>query len=134
MLRGHGEDRLRQAIMQGLIRDDIAADVDEVLRQIEAVKRSNKLLNDDFCHQKKELDRFKQIYYDAIRDAQRAQNRKRRNQDAISYAMVAGTIFIIVLLSMMICRLIFGYQQEGANYEQVFNHRLREDDFRGQWG
>ena len=34
MLRGHGEDRLRQAIMQGLIRDDIAADVDEVLRQI----------------------------------------------------------------------------------------------------
>lgn len=108
MLRGHGEDRLRQAIMQGLIRDDIAADVDEVLRQIEAVKRSNKLLNDDFCHQKKELDRFKQIYYDAIRDAQRAQNRKRRNQDAISYAMVAGTIFIIVLLSMMICRLLFG--------------------------
>ncbi len=108
MLRGHGEERLRQAIMQGLVREEIAADVDEVLRQIDSVKRSNRLLNEDVCHQKKELDRFKQIYYDAIRDAQKAKDRKKRNQDAVMYAFVVGTIFIIVLVSMMICRLIFG--------------------------
>ncbi len=27
MMRGHGESRLRQAIMQGLVREEVAADV-----------------------------------------------------------------------------------------------------------
>ena len=108
VLRGHGEDRLRQAIMQGLIREDIAADVNEVLRQIDAVKQSNKQLNDEYYQQKQELERFMAIYYDALLCAQKAKTRKKQNQDTVMYAFVVGTIFIIVLASMMICRLIFG--------------------------
>lgn len=108
VLRGHGEDRLRQAIMQGLIRDDIAADVNEVLRQIDAVKQSNKQLNDEYYQQKQELERFRAIYYDALLCAQKAKTRKKQNQDTVMYAFVVGTIFIIVLASMMIYRLIFG--------------------------
>ena len=108
VLRGHGEDRLRQAIMQGLISDDIAADVNEVLRQIDAIKQSNKQLNDEYCQQKQELDRFRAIYYDAILGAQKAKARKKRNQDAAYYALIAGAIFIVVLLASAICRLILG--------------------------
>lgn len=108
MLRGHGEDRLRQAMMQGLIRDELTADVQDVLRQIEAVKRDNQMLSDSFRHQKQENERFKKIYFDALLAAEKAKRRKKQRNDIYSYAIVAGTIFIVVLLSSIICKLIFG--------------------------
>lgn len=108
MLRGHGEDRLRQAMMQGLIRDELAADVQDVLRRIEAIKLDNKMLNDSLRHEKQENERFKRIYYDALLAAEKAKRRKNQRKDIYSYAIVAGTIFLIVLLSSIICKLIFG--------------------------
>ena len=108
MLRGYGEERLRQAMMQGLIRDELAADVQEVLRQSESVKRDNKFLRESLCHQKQEVERYKKIYFNAIYAAETAKRRKRQRKDIYNYAIVAGALFLIVLLSSIICRLIFG--------------------------
>ena len=39
VLRGHGEERLRQAIMQGLVREDLQGDFNEVLQRLDSMRR-----------------------------------------------------------------------------------------------
>lgn len=45
MMRGHGEQRLRQAIMQGLVREDVADDIAELLQRIEDARREHEVLS-----------------------------------------------------------------------------------------
>jgi len=108
MLRGHGEQRLKQAIMQGLVREEVAADVDEVLRQIEKIKAENAFLTDQKKRIEAELNRYRGVYFDAIRAHQREKARRANANAAISYALAFAAIFTIVLVCTLIARAIFG--------------------------
>ena len=108
MLRGHGEQRLKQAIMQGLVREEVASDVEEVLRQIEKTKADNALLADQKKRLEGELGRYRSIYFDAIRAHQREKARKARATAAAGYIIAFAAIFAIVLLCTIIARAIFG--------------------------
>ncbi len=108
MLRGHGEQRLRQAIMQGLVREEVAADVDEVLRQIEKVTSECNRLADQKKHLEGELNRFRSIYFDAMRAHQREKARKAKVTAAAGYAAAFAALFAIILICTLISRAIFG--------------------------
>lgn len=115
LMRGHGEERIRDAMMQGLVREELQKDVDEVLRQIDDIRNEYDLLYKN--HQQlsrnnqqaaQELDDLRRIYYDAIKAHQRETARKAKNEALKQKLAHVGVIFLIVLVSTMISRAIFG--------------------------
>lgn len=108
MLRGHGEDRIRQAIQQGLVAKDLQDDVEKVLKDITKARFdldvANKLLEDE----RKSYIRFEKLYYEALKAKNREDKRKQKYSDIKMAALFFGVMFIVVLLCMMICRAIFG--------------------------
>jgi len=108
MLRGHGEQRLRQAIMQGLVRDELIEDVEEVLRHFDDLERELASAKQRNQQLEKELGRFKGIYHSAILQVKRQEIRKRQI-GFIGYLVAIGAAaFLIILACMMICRAVFG--------------------------
>ena len=91
VLRGHGEERLRQAIMQGLVREDLQGDFNEVLQRLDSMRRDLNRADELLAHERASYERFKKLY---------------ENAKMASCVFVA--MFVIVLLCMAICRLIFG--------------------------
>lgn len=108
VLRGHGEERLRQAIMQGLVREDLQGDFNEVLQRLDSMRRDLNRADEMLTHERASYERFKKLYYDALRAKQREDERKRRYENAKMASCVFVAMFVIVLLCMAICRLIFG--------------------------
>lgn len=108
LMKGHGEKRVRQALMQDLIRNDIVEDVQEVLDEIEKKRADIEALNHSLCETEKQLNEHRKIYYDALRAKQREDKRNENIETAKIVIAIGGGVFLIVLLSMMICRAIFG--------------------------
>lgn len=108
MLRGHGEERLRTAIMQSLIREELIQDVEEVLREIDSVKMQNQILKTNLKNRTKELDTYKGIFRSAILKQKQAEARKAMLGTVKCCAIAVGTLFVIILACMLICRAIFG--------------------------
>lgn len=108
MLRGQGEDRLRQAMQQGLIAKDLQADVDEVLKDITKARFDLDVANKLLENERKSYIRFEKLYYEALKAKSREDNRKQKYSDIKTVAFLFGVMFIVVLLCMMICRAIFG--------------------------
>ncbi len=108
VIRGHGEERLRQAIMQGLVREDLQNDVTEVLQRLEVMQRDLNRANEMLASERKSYERFKRLFYDALRAKQREDDRKKRYENAKMASCVFVAMFVIVLLCMAICRAIFG--------------------------
>lgn len=108
MPKGHGEERLRQALQQGLVRKELEQDFQEVIANIEKLKIDNRYAKDRISELQKELGNYKQVYYDALRAKQREDARRERWQNAKIITVVAASMFVIVFLCVFICRLIFG--------------------------
>lgn len=108
VLRGHGEERLRQAIMQGLVREDLQSDVNEVLQRLESMQRDLKSANEFLENERKSYERFKKLYYEALRAKQREDNRKKRYENAKMMAGVFMAMFVIVFVCMAICKALMG--------------------------
>lgn len=108
LMKGHGESRVRQALMQDLIRNDIVGDVQEVLDEIEKKRADIEALNHSLYETEKQLNEHRKIYYDALRAKQREDKRNENIETAKILIAIGGGVFLIVLLSMMICRAIFG--------------------------
>mgnify|MGYP003216118298 CR=1 FL=1 len=108
MLRGHGEDRLRQAMQQSLVAKDLQSDVEEVLKDIAKARFdldvANKLLEDE----RRSYYRFEKLYHQCVLAKQKEDMRKKRFDNIKGGAILFGMVFIVVLLCMMICRVIFG--------------------------
>lgn len=108
MLKGHGEERLRQAIAQGLVREDLLKDFDEVLKQTESMRNELQRAKFSLADAQKSLSHFQKTYYEALRAKQREDERAKKFENAKLFALVFGSMFVIVLLCMVICRMIFG--------------------------
>ncbi len=108
ILRGRGKERLRQAMMQGLVKEELSADVNEVLREIDEVKGENARLIDHSKRVDVELGRYRDIYFKAIKSHEREKDRKARTRAAYAYSALFAAVFAIVLLSTVITRAIFG--------------------------
>ena len=108
MLKGHGEERLRQAIAQGLVREDLQKDFEEVLKQVEEARNELKFAQFGLSDARKSLSYFQKTYYEALQAKQREEARAKKFESAKMIALAFGSMFIIVLLCMMICRMIFG--------------------------
>ncbi len=115
LMRGHGEERIRNAMMQGLIRDELQKDVDEVLQQIDSIRgeydllyKNHQQLTRNHQQASQELEDMRRIYYDAVKSYQRETERKAKN-DAFKQKLAhVAVIFLIVLVSTIISRAIFG--------------------------
>lgn len=108
MMRGHGEQRLRQAMMQGLVREEISADVEEVLQQIDEARREHEQLDGNYRGAVQRVREYERIYYDAVNAFQREEARNKRNAERKEKAKAVAIIFLIVLVSTIISRAIFG--------------------------
>lgn len=108
VIRGHGEERMRQAIAQGLVREDLKGDFEEVLRQLDEVRAELKMARLAVAEERKSYERFAKLYQDSLRAMRREEKRRKRKNDCAIAITVFVTIFVIVLLSMMLCRAIFG--------------------------
>lgn len=108
MLRGQGEDRLRQAMQQGLIAKDLQADVDEVLKDITKARFDLDVANRLLENERDSYSRFEKLYYEALRAQRREEKRKTQYENIKMGAILFGLVFIIVLISMMICKAILG--------------------------
>ena len=108
MMRGHGEQRLRQAMMQGLVREEIASDVEELLQQIDDARREHEQLTNSYRSAAQRVSEYERIYYDAVGAFQREEARKKKNAELKDKAKAVAILFIIVLVSTIICNAIFG--------------------------
>lgn len=108
MMRGHGEQRLRQAMMQGLVREEISADVEEVLQQIDDARREHEQLDRNYRGAVQRVGEYERIYYDAVGAFQREEARNKKNAERKEKAKAVAIIFLIVLVSTIISRAIFG--------------------------
>jgi len=108
MMRGHGEERLRQAMMQGLVREELAADVEELLHQVEEARSEHGVLERNYRGALQRIGDYERIYNDAIRAHQREEARKKKNAELKERAIAVAIIFLIVLVSTAISRAIFG--------------------------
>jgi len=108
MLKSHGEERLRQAIAQGLVREDLMADFNEVLAQVDSLKNELHFAQLSLADAQKALAHFKEVYNDALRAKQREDARVEKFNNIKLFALLFGSMFAIILVCMMICRLIFG--------------------------
>lgn len=108
MMRGHGEQRLRQAMMQGLVREEISADVEEVLQQIDDARREHEQLDRNYRGAIQRVGEYERIYYDAVGAFQREEARNKKNAERKEKAKAVAIIFLIVLVSTIISRAIFG--------------------------
>lgn len=108
MMRGHGEQRLRQAMMQGLVRDEIAADVEELLQQVDDARREHEQLDRNYRGAVQRVGEYERIYFDAVGAFQREEARNKKNAERKEKAKAVAIIFLIVLVSTIISRAIFG--------------------------
>ena len=108
MMRGHGEQRLRQAMMQGLVREEIAADVEELLQQVDDARREHEQLDRNYRGAVQRVAEYERIYFDAVGAFQREEARNKKNAERKEKAKAVAIIFLIVLVSTIISRAIFG--------------------------
>ena len=108
MMRGHGEQRLRQAMMQGLVREEIAADVEELLQQVDDARREHEQLDRNYRGAVQRVGEYERIYFDAVGAFQREEARNKKNAERKEKAKAVAMIFLIVLVSTIISRAIFG--------------------------
>ena len=108
MMRGHGEQRLRQAIMQGLVREDVADDIAELLQRIEDARREHEVLDQNYRRATQRVGEYERIYLDAVGAFQREEARNKKNAERKEKAKAVAIIFLIVLVSTIISRAIFG--------------------------
>lgn len=108
MMRGHGEQRLRQAMMQGLVREEIAADVEELLQQVDDARREHEQLDRNYRGAVQRVGEYERIYFDAVGAFQREEARNKKNAERKEKAKAVAVIFLIVLVSTIISRAIFG--------------------------
>ena len=108
MMRGHGEQRLRQAMMQGLVREEIAADVEELLQQVDDARREHEQLDRNYRGAVQRVGEYERIYFDAVGAFQREEARNKKNAERKEKAKAVAIIFLIVLVSTIISRAIFG--------------------------
>ena len=108
MMRGHGEQRLRQAMMQGLVREEIAADVEELLQQVDDARREHEQLDRNYSGAVQRVWEYERIYFDAVGAFQREEARNKKNAERKEKAKAVAIIFLIVLVSTIISRAIFG--------------------------
>lgn len=106
--RAHSVERLRTAIKESLIREELVHDVEEILREFDSVKIQNQILSNHLKTKTNELKRYKGIFLEAIRLQKEAEARRAKLGVAASCAIAAGTLFVIILACMLICRAIFG--------------------------
>lgn len=116
MLKEHGEERLRKAIAQGLVRDELLGDFQEVLSNCENLRARNddlvgqiNSLNYRLSEANRTLDHFKQVYNEALRAKQREDDKKARFDGLKFFALLIGGAFAVVCPCMLICRLVFGW-------------------------
>lgn len=108
MMRGHGEQRLRQAMMQGLVREEIAADVEELLQQVDDARREHEQLDRNYRGAVQRVGEYERLYFDAVGAFQREEARNKKNAERKEKAKAVAIIFLIVLVSTIISRAIFG--------------------------
>lgn len=108
MMRGHGEQRLRQAMMQGLVREEVAADVEELLQQVDDARREHEQLDRNYRGAVQRVGEYERIYFDAVGAFQREEARNKKNAERKEKAKAVAIIFLIVLVSTIISRAIFG--------------------------
>ena len=116
MLKEHGEERLRKAIAQGLVREELLGDFQEVLGTCESLRAQNNdlvgqinSLNFRLSEANRTLDHFKQVYNEALRAKQREDDKKARFDGLKFFALLIGGAFAVVCPCMLICRLVFGW-------------------------
>ncbi len=112
VMRGHGEERLRQAIMQGLVKDEIAADIEEILKQLDEAKVEKQRLENDCLSATKRIGDYERIYQGAIGAFKREEASNQHKKELLERIKVFAALFAIVLLStiisMIIARMILG--------------------------
>lgn len=107
-LKGHGEQRLRTAIMQGLVREEIKDCVDEVLAQNEAMKAEKDVLIAKNSQLERELERYSRVYKNAMAEFNRAQKRKRKRNDAAACVAIFTFLVSAVFVGCSIFKALFG--------------------------
>lgn len=108
MLKSHGEERIRQAIAQGMVREDLMDDFKEVLSQVDSMRSELQFVQSNLTDAQKSLTHFQKTYYDALKAKQREDARNEKFSNIKLFAMLFGSTFVIIFLCMMICRWIFG--------------------------
>lgn len=106
MMRGHGEERLRQALMQGLVREEIVADVEEVLKRADDMRQENERLSASCFGASQRVAEYERIYYDAVGAYQQEEARKKKRSELKSDVLFVSVIFLIVLVSTIISEII----------------------------
>lgn len=116
MLKEHGEERLRKAIAQGLVRGELLGDFQEVLGNCESLRAQNSNLADQInrlnfrlSEVNRTLDHFKQVYNEALRAKQREDDKKARFDGLKFFVLLIGGAFAVICPCMLICRLVFGW-------------------------
>lgn len=116
MLKEHGEERLRKAIAQGLVRDELLNDFQEVLGNCEDLRAQNdrlagqiNSLNFRLSEVNRTLDHFKEVYNEALRAKQREDDKKERLNSLKFFALFLCGAFAVICPCMLICRLVFGW-------------------------
>lgn len=116
MLKEHGEERLRKAISQGLVREELLNDFNEILDQNERLRSQNgdlvrqiNSLNYQLSEADRTLGQFKQVYYEALQAKQREDDKKNRFENLKFFALLLCGAFAVICPCMLICRLVFGW-------------------------
>lgn len=106
LMRGNGEERLRQALMQGLVREEIVADVEEVLKRADDMQRENERLSANYYGATKRVAEYERIYSGAVEAYQREEARRKKRSELKSDALFISVIFLIVLVSTIVSEII----------------------------
>ena len=122
LLHGGSEDRLRQAIAQGLVKKEVQQDIEETLAEAEdarvyaeamqrEVEKKKSLINalEEEIRMLERRERDNAAYYQKATDAyKREERRKKENADRKETFMIATLGAGLVIVANILGRLIFG--------------------------
>lgn len=107
MMQNNVETRLQQGIAQGIFQEEVAKDINCLLKIVGDKKLELAELQTNYEQICKELADYKRIYHDAVAAQQREFKRNERYSDIKRSTAFVFCMFIIVLLSTIICKFIF---------------------------
>ena len=106
MMRGTGEQRLQQAIAQGLLQEDFIDDVQAVLKQAEETNTNYGILTAQYNQLQHELQGYRTSYREAVMAQQRETARKTRWDDFKAFAILLLIVFVMVFGSVLLSKII----------------------------
>lgn len=102
MLKCHGEERLKKAMAQGLIAQDIMDDVQEVLNENDILKSDLSFLSDEKKRMAFKLKNYEHIFTEALKAQNRENKRKERMETFAAYGKLFGIVIGLVFVTTML--------------------------------